>query len=83
MRAREILDTVEDQMRVLRRDHKVPSYVILDKDSFKILRGGVNRRDYLWYGYECVDTNAPDTLCGLIISVLPGASMNTIIEVRE
>ena len=83
MRSREILDTVEDQMRVLRRDHKVPSYVILDKDSFKILRGGVNRRDYLWYGYECVDTNAQDTLCGLIVAVLPGNSMSRIIEVRE
>ena len=83
MRAREILDTIEDQMRVLRRDHKVPSYVILDKDSFKIIKGGVNRRDYLWYGYECVDTNAPDTLCGLIVAVLPGNSMSRIIEVRE
>ena len=83
MKASQIVDIIDKQRESLRKTNKVPAYIILDKETFQIVRSGASRRDYLWYGYECVDVNAPDTLCGLIVAVLPGNSMSRIIEVRE
>lgn len=78
----DIANEILNQIRTLQAKRKTATYVILDRTTMALICSAKNRSNYMWFGYEQVDSTSPDRICGVPIAVITGCGIEQVIEVK-
>ena len=79
----DVANEIQDQMLEIRRNGNRPAYVILDRNTWIMVRGSKDAEEYVQFGHKQKDYESPDKICGLSIAVLSGYKDEQTIKVVE
>lgn len=75
-----IIDNIVNQIKNLKLERKEPKFVILDIETWNMLRSSKDAREYIWYGHYQEDPYASDKIMGIPVAVVTG-NASRIVEV--
>ena len=79
----DVANEIQNQMLEIRRNGNCPAYVILDRNTWTMIRGSKDAEEYIQFGYRQRDYESPDKICGLSIALLTGYKDEQTIKVVE
>lgn len=79
----DVANEIQDQMLEIRRNGNRPAYVILDRNTWIMIRGSKDAEEYVQFGHKQRDYESPDKICGLPIAILTGYKDAQVIKVVE
>lgn len=79
----DVANEIQNQMLEIRRNGNRPAYVILDRNTWIMVRGSKDAEEYVQFGHKQKDYESPDKICGLPIALLTGHKDEQVIKVVE
>lgn len=77
----DVANEIQDQVLEIRRNGTHPAYVILDRNTWEMVRCSKNVEEYIQFGYKQIDYESSNKICGLPIALLTGYKEEQTIKV--